>query len=212
MLRGLYAITDARLTPRATLRAQVAAALRGGARLLQYRDKGTDPVLRRADAAMLQSLCRQSNALLIINDDVELAAQVGAAGVHLGREDPDPRLARRRLGPGAIIGASCYDRLDLALQAREAGVDYVAFGSVFPSPTKPYAARAPLCLIEQARAELGLPICAIGGITRANADSVIAAGADMVAVISDLFAGEDVEERARDLSRLFGFDSAQGGL
>jgi thiamine-phosphate pyrophosphorylase len=203
VLRGLYAITDARLTPGATLRIQVDAALRGGARLVQYRDKGGDTAQRHEDAAILQALCRQSSALLIINDDIELAAQVGAAGVHLGRDDPDPRLARRRLGQKAVIGASCYDRLDLAHAAREAGVDYVAFGSVFPSPTKPDAVRAPLSLIEQARAELDLPICVVGGITRANASSAIAAGADMLAVISDLFGGEDIEERARELSRLF---------
>jgi thiamine-phosphate pyrophosphorylase len=208
VLRGLYAITDARLTPRATLRIQVDAALRGGAHLVQYRDKSGDAAQRRDDAAMLQTLCSDHDALLIINDDVELAAQVGAAGVHLGRGDADPRLARQRLGQKAIIGASCYDRLDLAHEAREAGADYVAFGSVFPSPTKPNAACAPLSLIEQARAELDLPICAIGGITRANAARVVAAGADMVAVISDLFASEDIEERARDLSRLFKHNGA----
>lgn len=203
MLRGLYAITDDRLTPGTELQAQVEAALRGGTRLVQYRNKSNDTTQRRADAAMLQGLCTRWDALLIVNDDVELAAQVCAAGVHLGREDVAPSIARRRLGKRAIIGASCYDRLDLALEAQDAGVDYVAFGSVFPSPTKPAATRAPLSLIEQAHARLDVPICAIGGITRTNAASVITAGADMVAVISDLFAGDNVQGRAAELSGLF---------
>jgi thiamine-phosphate pyrophosphorylase len=203
VLRGLYAITDARLTAGEDLARCIEAALRGGARIIQYRDKSDDHARRRAEAAMLQALCLEHGALLIVNDDVDLAIRIGAAGVHLGEGDPAPHLARQRIGPGSIIGVSCYDRLDLALEAQAAGADYVAFGSLFPSPTKPDAVAAPLSLLGQARERLDVPICAIGGITLANAERVIAAGADMIAVISDLFGAQDIELRARELSRLF---------
>jgi thiamine-phosphate pyrophosphorylase len=202
VLRGLYAITDPRLTAGRVLEDRVRAALRGGARLIQYRDKGADTGRRLAEADLLQRLCIAHDASLIVNDDVELAARVGAAGVHLGRTDTGLSRARERLGPRAIIGISCYDRLDLALAAQDAGADYVAFGSFFPSPTKPDAVEAPLSLLERARERLDIPICAIGGITLANAGTVIAAGADMIAVISDLFGAVDVEARAQALSRL----------
>lgn len=190
-MRGLYAITP----EGPGLVEKVRAALEGGVALLQYRRKsGT-----RAEAEEIARLAREYQVPLIINDDVELALAVGADGAHLGRDDGDFSIARKRLS-GKILGASCYDRLDFATAAVEAGADYVAFGSIFLSPTKPKAVRAPLSLF---RHDLGVPKCAIGGITLANAPEVIAAGADLLAVISDLFDAPDIAARARAYAKLF---------
>ena len=199
-LRGLYAITPEGLSP-ADLIARAECALAGGARILQYRSKNADPQLRVDAARALAALCRRSGAAFIVNDDVELALAVGADGAHLGREDGDLVAARVRLA-GKLLGASCYDRIERARSAIAAGADYVAFGSVFASPTKPAAVRAPLTLFAQARA-LGVPLCAIGGITLENAPAVIRAGADLLAVISDLFDAADVAARARAYAHLF---------
>lgn len=201
--RGLYAITDAGLLPDERLTDAVAAAIRGGARLIQYRDKSHDSARRLAQATALNALCQDHGVPLIINDDVELAFAVGAAGVHLGRDDADITTARARLGPRALIGVSCYDRLDLALNAARAGADHVAFGAFFPSPTKPSEIRAPLDLLQQARARLDLPIVAIGGITPDNAAVLLAAGADYLAVVSGVFAQPDIQIAARRYATLF---------
>ena len=201
--RGLYAITDAGLLPDERLTGAVAAALLGGARLIQYRDKSHDSTRRLAQATALNALCQDHDVPLIINDDVELAFAVGAAGVHLGQDDADIATARARLGPRALIGVSCYDRLDLALNAARAGADQVAFGAFFPSPTKPTEIRAPLALLQQARARLDLPIIAIGGITPENAVALLAAGADYLAVVSGVFAQPDIQVAARRYATLF---------
>lgn len=195
----MYVLSDERLGER--LEATAAAALAGGARLLQYRDKGADTARRECEAAALRRLTRQHSARLIVNDDPELAAAVEADGVHLGRDDPDVAGARRLLGESAVIGVSCYDDLALGRAAVAAGADYAAFGSVFPSPTKPDAVHAPLRLIAAAKRELGIPVCAIGGITTDNAESVVAAGADLLAVVSSVVFAEDVEAAARSLAR-----------
>jgi len=199
-LRGLYAITPEGLTQDLLL-ARVERALQGGARLLQYRSKDRDPQRRAQLARTLAALCRRLGAVFIVNDDVELALAVDADGAHLGREDGDLAAARARLR-GKLLGASCYDRLELARAAVAAGADYVAFGSVFASPTKPGAVRAPLSLFTQARA-LGVPLCAIGGITVDNAPALVGAGADLLAVVSDLFDANDVAARARAYAQLF---------
>ena len=201
--RGLYAITDAGLLPDERLTGAVAAAILGGARLIQYRDKSHDSTRRLAQATALNALCQDHDVPLIINDDVELAFAVGAAGVHLGQDDADIATARARLGPRALIGVSCYDRLDLALNAARAGADQVAFGAFFPSPTKPTEIRAPLDLLQQARAQLDLPIVAIGGITPDNAAVLLAAGADYLAVVSGVFAQPDIQIAARRYATLF---------
>ena len=205
-LRGLYVITPDRAAngsadPGPPLVDLVASAIQGGARVVQYRDKG--PGWSRRQAAALLTLCRAAGIPLIVNDDIELAAAVGADGVHLGRDDADPRRAREVLGPEALIGVSCYDRLDLALAAERAGAGYVAFGSFFPSPTKPHAVRPGPDLLTEARRALGVPLVAIGGITPQNAGALIAAGADMVAVISGVFSAPDVTAAAQAYSRLF---------
>ncbi len=199
---GLYAITQEDPdTGRLVRKAQ--AALAGGAGLLQYRNKSGDLALKRDQAQALLALCRRTGALLIVNDDLELALAVGADGVHLGREDGDIAAARARLGPQRLLGVSCYDRLELADAAVAAGADHVAFGSVFASPTKPGAGRAPLELFTRAHARLAVPIVAIGGITTENAGAVIAAGADAVAVISAVFDADDITAAAAAFHDLF---------
>ena len=202
-LRGLYAITDPALCPDAGLETQVAQALAGGCRVIQFRDKGEDRERRRRLAAGLVALCERQEALLIVNDDIELAREVGAHGVHLGRDDGDPAAARALLGERAVIGASCYNRLDLALEAAANGVDYVAFGRFFPSTTKPDAVQATPDLLRRARAALALPLVAIGGITPENGAPLIAAGADMLAVVHGVFGQPDIRAACRRLCTLF---------
>ena len=201
-LRGLYAITPEGLdTSVLTVRAET--ALKGGARILQYRDKTKPVSLQVTEARKLCALCHRLGALLIVNDSLPLALAVNADGVHLGGDDGDLADARRQLGPDKVLGASCYADFDRAKAAAAAGADYVAFGAVFVSPTKPHAARADLSLFDRCRRELHLPSCAIGGITLENATSVVTAGADMLAVISDLFNAQDIETRARAYLPLF---------
>lgn len=201
-LRGLYALTPEQ-TDGARLLADVGAVLAGGCRWLQFRDKLSPPEERLRRARALLDLCRRHDAGLIVNDDVELALAVGADGVHLGRDDGGIKAARIRLGERAIIGASCYDDFALAQASEAAGADYVAFGAVHPSPTKPAATRAPLTLFAHARQKLAVPSCAIGGITLENAPEIIAAGADLLAVITDLFTAPDIAGRTAAYQSLF---------
>lgn len=203
-LSGLYAITpdcaDGEILV-AKVRAALHFAHLGGWAALQYRNKAAGTAQRAAEAKALRALCRACAVPFIVNDDVELALAVGADGVHLGRDDGALTAARARLRNG-LLGASCYDRLDLARAALAAGADYVAFGSVYPSTTKPGAVRASLDLLAAARA-LGVPVVAIGGITLERAPEVLRAGADCLAVISDLFDASDIAQRARAYANLF---------
>lgn len=201
-IAGLYAVTPEENDTSALAR-KVEAALRGGAALVQYRNKSADTTLRRRQATTLLALCRAAGVPLIINDDLELALEIGADGLHLGREDGELRAARRALGPARLLGASCYDRIELARAALAAGADHVAFGSIHASSTKPGAVRAPLALLALARAELAAPVVAIGGIDIANAPPVIAAGADALAVVSALFDATDVAAAAARFASLF---------
>ena len=202
-LRGLYVITDRTLAGDRPLPDLVSEALAGGARVVQYRDKTADAARRRAEAADLTALCRHAGALLVVNDDVELALAADADGVHLGRDDAAVAAARARLGPGRLIGVSCYDRFELALAAQRAGADYVAFGSFHPSPTKPATVRADVSLLARGRRELALPLVAIGGITPENGRALVAAGADMLAVITAVFGATDVRAAAAAFAPLF---------
>lgn len=202
-LRGLYAVTPDWHDSKRLL-AGTEAILIGGCRIVQYRNKTTSDCHRQEQAGALRALTRRYDALLIVNDSVELALQVAADGVHLGGDDGDLAAARARLGPGKILGASCYDDLGLARQAQAAGVDYVAFGSFFPSQVKPDARRASLDLLRATRQELKLPICAIGGITPANASALIAAGADLLAVISALYEADEPKAATEQFVSLFG--------
>ncbi|HET7360087.1 MAG TPA: thiamine phosphate synthase [Rhodanobacteraceae bacterium] len=196
---GLYVVTDG---PRGDLLDAAAAALAGGAALLQYRDKGADRARRAAEARALQALCVRHGVPLVVNDDVALAAEVGAAGVHLGEGDADIAAARHALGAQAIIGGSCYDSIARARDLAAAGADYLAFGAFFASPTKPGARRATSTLLRQA-ATLGLPRVAIGGITPDNGAPLVAAGAEFLAAISAVFGAADVRAAAQRFARLF---------
>lgn len=199
-LRGLYVLTPAEPDTGALV-ARVAASLQGGAALVQYRAKQAAPALALEQALALRALCDTHGAIFIVNDSPRLAAEVGADGVHLGREDGAVTAARRLL-PGGIIGVSCYDQPGRARQAAAEGADYVAIGSVFASSTKPAAVRAPLAALREARTA-GLPVVAIGGITADNAPEAIAAGADMVAVITAVFDAPDVHAAARRIADCF---------
>jgi thiamine-phosphate pyrophosphorylase len=188
-VRGLYAVTpDSDDT--ASLAARVAAAIAGGAGVVQYRNKAAAAPLAREQAAALARVCRERGALLIVNDDAALAAQVGADGVHLGEDDGDVAAARRLLGPERIVGVSCYDDFGRAVAAVAAGADHVAFGSFFPSGVKPHARRAGLALLERSRG-LRVPVVAIGGITAENAAALVRAGAHALAVITAVFGAPD---------------------
>jgi len=198
-LRGLYAISDG---PRMDLIDACAAALAGGAAVLQYRDKTGEHERRLHEASALQALCARHRVPLIVNDDIGLAAAVGAAGVHLGEGDAPIGEARARLGRAAIIGVSCYDSIERARQFAALGADYLAFGAFFASTTKPDARVAAPHLLREAKA-LGLPLVAIGGITHDNAPLLIEAGADAVAIISALFGAPDVRAAARRFADLF---------
>ena len=200
--RGLYAVTDSELSG-TTLVQYVAHAIQGGAVMIQYRDKSTDAGQRLWQANDLQMLCQSLRVPLIINDDIELAVQCRAAGVHLGKDDATIEQARAALGEQAIIGVSCYASLPLALAAQAAGADYVAFGSFFASPTKPDAVRADLDLLRAARGELHIPIAVIGGITPDNGRALVDAGADLLAAVSGVFAAPDVSGAAQRYAELF---------
>ncbi|MET0216639.1 MAG: thiamine phosphate synthase [Burkholderiales bacterium] len=202
MLRGLYAVTPEEPDTVRLLRA-VAAAVEGGAQLVQFRSKTGSREVRIAQGSALLSLCRRHRVPLIVNDSVEIAALIDADGVHLGRDDEKVAEARRVLGRRKIIGASSYDRLELALEAQAAGADYVAFGSFFPSCVKPDAPRPSPDLLRRARRSLVVPIVAIGGITVANAAQLIDAGAHAIAVISGLFSAPEIRVAARGFQALF---------
>lgn len=204
-IRGLYAITpDWRDTLKLVLAAK--AALEGGARVLQYRNKVASKSQRTEHAIALAALCDKFGATFIVNDHIDLALEVDAHGVHLGGNDIEISgglaAARKKLGPKKLLGASCYDRLELAQAAKDAGADHIAFGSIYASSSKPAAVRAPLDLFAQAKG-LGLPMVAIGGITADNARPVVEAGADAVAVITDIFDAPDIAARARLYVPLF---------
>lgn len=200
VLRGLYLLTpDEPDTARLLART---GPLLAHAALLQYRNKPASTALRRAQAAALLEACRATGVPLVVNDDVALAAELGADGVHLGEHDARLADARARLGPEALIGVSCYDDPARALQAARDGADYVAFGAFFASPTKPGARQATPALLH-ATAGLGLPRVAIGGITPDNAAQLVAAGADLVAVISGVYDAPDPPAAARAIQALF---------
>ena len=197
-MRGLYAITPD-IADTGELARRVEQALKAGVALLQYRNKAISKDKRLLQAKELAPLARGYGVPFIVNDDIEIALAVGANGAHLGKDDGDIARARAQL-PGRILGASCYADLEKARAAVRAGADYIAYGSVFPSPTKPAAARAPLSLFGH---DLGVPLCAIGGITLENAPALVAAGASLLAVISDLFEAPDIAARAAQYRRLF---------
>jgi len=212
--RGLYGITP-EWDDNDRLFEAIRAATRGGMRALQWRRKvaplagqaGQQRLVEQARAVV--ALCRELNVLSIINDDWRLALDIHADGVHLGRDDGDVAIVRQRLGSAKLIGVSCYNEIERARAALAAGADYVAFGAVYPSSTKPSAVHAPLTRLAEARAlthalpEPRAAVVAIGGITPANAAPVVEAGVDAIALISGLFEADNVEAAARRCVRLF---------
>lgn len=201
---GLYAITPD-IDDVSALVTKVAAAIDGGARIVQYRNKTLQPQAKAMQAHALAELCALRGALFIVNDDAALARDTNADGVHLGEEDADLASARAVLGGDRLVGVSCYGDFERAREAVAQGADYVAFGSFFASRVKPGARRATLDLLVRGR-DLGVPLVAIGGITALNAPTLIAAGADAVAVISDVFAPDEASEvsrRARAIAMQF---------
>ncbi len=201
--RGLYAITDPALLPPQRLVAAVELAILGGAVMVQYRDKGEHHSARRRQAHALLRLCRRHRVPLIINDDVMLAREVGADGVHLGRDDAPVSLARELLGRDAIIGLSCHNLPERALRGQEDGASYVAFGRFFDSSTKPAAVQSSPEMLRQIAPLLSVPVVVIGGITPENGASLLHAGADLLAVIGGLFAAPEPRTAAAQFARLF---------
>ncbi len=198
--RGLYAITQTDHKSTDIIVNEVIAAIKGGAVVVQYRDKNPSDAVYLASE--LLNVCHRANVPLLINDDVELAAKIGADGVHIGKEDGAIAQARARLGEKAIIGVSCYNCVDQAVDAERQSATYVAFGRFFPSTSKPLAAPAQLETLRQARLKISVPIVAIGGILPDNGGLLLAAGADVLAVIGGLFDSAP-EQSARAYQALF---------
>lgn len=203
-IKGLYAVTPD-IADTDLLVKKVEAALAGGVNVLQYRNKQANHKLQTQQARALLPLCRQYNVPLIINDSVKLCLTLDADGVHLGADDGNLAEVRSRIGEDKILGASCYNRFDLALSAQNQGADYIAFGACFASNTKPNAPVADLSLFSQARAELSIPAVAIGGITLQNATQAIQAGADAIAIIQAIFAADDVKLASQQFSQLINY-------
>ena len=200
--RGLYAVTPDEADTGALV-VKVTAAVSGGARVVQYRNKVASAELRREQALLIKRACDSHDALLIINDHAELAREIDAAGVHIGADDGDIAAARALVGADKLIGVSCYRRIELAQSAQRQGADYVAFGSFFASSVKPNAVRASIDLLREAKRACEVPVVAIGGITIDNAPELIAAGADAVAVITAVFGASDVAAAAESFTALF---------
>ena len=202
MIKGLYALTPDS-TDTEDLLHRVRQALAGGVQVLQYRNKIADSALKKKQAQALRDTCSEFGVTLIINDDAQLAKLVSADGVHLGKTDGDIKSARAILGSNKLIGVSCYNQLQLARGAVSAGADYVALGAFFTSTVKPNAAVATLDILRTARAEISVPIVAIGGITAENGAALVQAGADALAVISSVFDAADIQLAAQNLNKLF---------
>ena len=199
---GLYVITAAEKRTHDQIVSSIAAAIKGDARVIQYRDKNIDsPQQRLSLARRLLAVCHTAQIPLIINDDIDLAARVGADGVHLGKEDSAIEEARKRLGSEAIIGISCYASPERACRALAQGATYVAFGRFFPSQSKPHATPADPALLKEVR--LRIPVVAIGGITPKNGGKLLAAGANLLAVIESVSAAPDPEQAAFAFRSLF---------
>ncbi len=201
-ISGLYAVTPNEIDTK-KLCVMVKAALQGGARMVQYRNKAVGRLLRLRQATALLALCRVQGVPLVINDHLDLCVQIDADGLHIGATDCNLVAARRLLGANKTIGVSCYNQLDLAKKAQTDGASYVAFGACFTSDTKPNAVHAPLSLFEQAKQQLDVPIVAIGGITLDNGEQVQQAGADMVAVVGALFDAEDITKTSQQFNSIF---------
>jgi len=196
-LSGLYAITNENLMPEKFFLSMAETALASGVSVMQYRDKSTDTNKRLNQASALKKLCDHYSAIFIINDDVKLAKQVDADGIHIGKNDLSLKETKEQLGNNKIIGVSCYNQLSLASDAIKNGANYIAFGSFFGSSIKPDAPHASSDLISSIKQQYNIPVCCIGGITIENHRPLLEAGTDMLAVISDLFSQPDNDHISR---------------
>lgn len=201
-ISGLYAITPD-LNHTNDLLNKTRQVLEGGVKLVQYRNKSANDSLRREQAKLLLPLCREHNALLIINDHLEIAIEIDADGVHVGKNDVPVSAAKNLLGHNKIVGTSCYNQLGLAKQAQKDGADYIAFGAFFSSLTKPNAVSVSISLVNQAQKALSIPIVGIGGIQLTNARTVIQSGCAAIAVCHDLFQAENIKATAEHYVQLF---------
>ena len=204
ILKGLYVITDQKLIPRDRFIETVEKAIRGGAKIIQLREKDTpeEEIIRLGKE--LLKITRRYGIPLIINDSPKLAMEIGADGVHLGKDDTEISEARKILGSEAIIGVSCYGDVERGLQAEKEGADYLAFGTPFFTPTKPDRKTTPFEILKEAKRRIKtIPIFAIGGITKGNAKSVLETGVDGIAVITAVFSSPNPEEAARNLADFF---------
>jgi len=204
-LKGLYIVTDRQLSLDIGVATEklVAKAIEGGARIVQYRNKQSALTIRRHEAAVLAALCKETGTTFLINDDVDLALEVNADGVHLGQSDTPLTNARKLLGDEKIIGITCHNDLELARQAERNGADYVAFGRFYPSITKPVAPPATVDVLKLASEQLNIPICAIGGISQSNASALVTHGADMLAVTYSVLGAKKVAHAAAQIDKLF---------
>lgn len=201
--RGLYVITDCVNFDTSDMLNKTELILEAGISVLQYRDKTHNPTLRQERALALQRLCKRYNTLFLINDDAVLAGRINADGVHIGREDAGYGECRELLGQHAVIGVSCYNQLQLALHAENDGADYIAFGSFYLTKTKTTEFKADTELLRQARSRLAVPVVAIGGITPENGAALVAAGADMLAVVSSVYSSPDPQRVVAEFNSLF---------
>ena len=202
-ISGVYAITDSKLIPVKKFAANLKQALEGGANIIQYRDKSRQHELRWQQAKIMVDLCKEYGAISIVNDDIELAKVIDADGVHLGAEDDSVEFARAELGESKIIGVSCYSDLSLAKKMALASADYVAFGSIYASPTKPEAKVAGIEILQQAKNSLTVPVVAIGGVSIEKMPELLSTKVDSVAVISGIFASEDIKMATQQYSQFF---------
>ncbi len=201
LLHGLYVITDDRLTPPQTLLTQVTSALEGGATIVQLRDKKSSDEEIRDTALKLQDLCKSYNALFVLNDKVELAMALGLSGLHIGKSDHH-RVTEIRKNFKGCLGVSCYGDINLAQKMQDIGIDYVAFGSFYTSPTKPQANIVDLEIISQAKEALEIPVCAIGGINSDNAAELMQHRPDMLAIVNGIWSSEDITQRSHYFTHL----------
>jgi thiamine-phosphate pyrophosphorylase len=202
-LHGLYPVSESSLIYYDSLPSALELMFEGGVTIFQLRDKSQDKSHLLSVCKEIRRICNQYGALFIIDDDVEFAINIDADGVHLGEHDMTIEMARAKLGNGKIIGASCYGSIERALQMQAAGADYAAFGAFFASKTKPLAPTVERGILEEAKKALNIPICAIGGITDTNASELTSKGADMVAVITDIWQCDDLHEKIINYKRYF---------
>ena len=201
-LNGLYIITDDILTPSHSIIEQVEKAILGGAKIVQLRDKMSSDEVIRKKALELQSLCEKYNAIFVLNDKVELAIELGLSGLHIGKSDYH-RIEEIRKNFSGYLGVSCYGDVAFAKEMQKLGIDYVAFGPFFTSPTKPNSNVVDLEVLTKAQEELDIPVCAIGGLNNDNIADIMKHKPDMIALISDIWKSDNIQDKAKIFASLY---------